>query len=625
MKLILIQSLKSFSYNQFKRESLLWGSIFLAYSFLLTSLFIFRFISLDHVENNYIIYHIVFCSSLIILLSATTIFFAITHHINDYLLLFFIPFGLCTMEAINQYGRFQMCTDIFGQVFHFTILSLFLIDVKMLLLSFFDNPLKNKIVKYVFSIIEFLLWLMIIIIILNRIVSGACIDTDAIDAICQTHFSEAISYFFHYNNGFIILVIFIIFIILFILLIIYLSSQSSQYPKWMKWIALILLFILISINYLGEKAHYYTNYMPYTYIMLCEPYNYMQALKKFTYESNQRANMLSNYKQSQDFNVSGEDGLFVLIIGESTCRNYMSCYGYSQNTTPYQDKLRYSGQAIFFDNAYSSHVITIHAVPMMITAKNQYLPPQKETLETNISLVDLANINNYQTAWLSNQPKKEFIITVIGQSAQINIFLSEEIKNEHYDNDLITAFQKIQGDWTRALVIFHLAGTHFPYDYSYPSNHSPFPQDFKSYEKAIYFNDENIEKLVECLKQYNASVIAYVSDHADAVSLMRAHDSRPEFFHKEMTEIPFWIYFSQEYQEQHPELISTLKSNAKVPITNDIIFNIFLQLMNISAPLSPPEYSPTSPDYILKSQAIKTLNSSMIMLNGEWHPSKGRK
>ena len=615
---------KIFSIIQLK-NTYRWIGVFFIYSLFLVLLFLIRFLSLDIVDNNYTIYHNIFCIYVITLLSSITVLIMSLHLGKDFLLLLLLPLGLCLTEAINQYGHFQMCTDIWGQVFHYTVFSISLITAKILLLSCCKRIIINKIIKFFFSFLESIFWLFIILVIANRILSGARLDTGAVDAICQTHFSEAVYYFFNYNNGYILSIIALILLILFLFFQVKFLKLTPFYPPLVKMTASFFIFILAFTILIGKKAHYFKNYMPNLYITLCEPYNYRKQLQKFTEENLQRKNFLNKLKQYQGAQMitSKENGLFVLIIGESICRNYMSCYGYSKPTTPYQDKLRRSGQAVFFENAYSSHVVTIHAVPMMLTAQNQYLSiEEKKVLEANISLLDIANINGYRTAWISNQQKKDFTITVIAQAANDLLYLQDENSKRHYDDDLVTVFQKLQGDWSHSFVIFHQAGTHFPYDYSYPSIHTPLPENFKSYDKAIYFNDENIEKLVESLKQHHASVIAYVSDHADAVSVGRAHDARPERFHKEMTEIPFWIYFSEEYQTTHPEVISMLRNNVKVPITNDIIYNLFLQLMNMTAPLSHPECSPTSPDFILKSQPIKTLDGSMTMQNGEWHSTK---
>ena len=618
------QRVKIFSIIQ-RKKIYRWIGVFFIYSLFLELLFFIRFSSLDKVDNNYIIYHTIFCTYVITLLSTITVLLMSLHLGKDFLLLLLLPLGLCLTEAINQYGHFQMCTNIWGQVFHYTVFSISLITAKIFLLSYCNNVKIHKIIKFIFSFLESFFWLFIILVIANRILSGARLDTGAVDAICQTHFSEAVYYFFNYNNGFILCIIVFILLILFFIFQVIFLKLTSFYPPLMKMTALFFIFILTFTIFIGKIGHYYQNYMPNLYITLCEPYNYRKQIQKFTEENLKRKDILNKLNQYQGDQAitSREKGLFVLIIGESICRNYMSCYGYPKSTTPYQDKLRRSGQAVFFENAYSSHVATIHAVPMMLTAQNQYLSiEEKKVLEANISLLDIANINNYRTAWISNQQRKDFTITVIAQAANDLLYLQDENSKRHYDDDLVTAFQKLQGDWSHSFVIFHQAGTHFPYDYSYPSIHPPLPENFKSYDKAIYFNDENIEKLVESLKQHHASVIAYVSDHADAVSVGRAHDARAERFHKEMTEIPFWIYFSEEYHTTHPEVISMLKNNVNVPITNDIIYNLFIQLMNMTAPLSHPECSPTSPDFILKSQPIKTLNGSMTMHNGEWHSTK---
>lgn len=69
---------------------------------------------------------------------------------------------------------------------------------------------------------------------------------------------------------------------------------------------------------------------------------------------------------------SNDDGVFVLVIGESENKNFMSVYGYQKPTTPYLNRLKNSKNAIFFSEAHSNYVNTVPALVYALSAKNQY-------------------------------------------------------------------------------------------------------------------------------------------------------------------------------------------------------------------------------------------------------------
>ena len=71
----------------------------------------------------------------------------------------------------------------------------------------------------------------------------------------------------------------------------------------------------------------------------------------------------------------------------------------------------------------------------------------------------------------------------------------------------------------------------------------------------------------------------YFSDHADAVKKNLGHNASN--FVPEMTHIPLYMYFSNDYLEKYKAKVNNLLEKVDNIITNDLLFNIILGIMNI--------------------------------------------
>ena len=108
-------------------------------------------------------------------------------------------------------------------------------------------------------------------------------------------------------------------------------------------------------------------------------------------------------------------------------------------------------------------------------------------------------------------------------------------------------------------------------------------------------------------------MVAYVSDHADAVSIGKGHDPRPNKFDKEMIEIPMWFWFSKEYQQRHPDKLVQIQNSRSKSITNDLVFNMLIDIMQLPISVELEKYSPLSLDYILDTLQPRTLGGQLLI------------
>ena len=76
-----------------------------------------------------------------------------------------------------------------------------------------------------------------------------------------------------------------------------------------------------------------------------------------------------------------------------------------------------------------------------------------------------------------------------------------------------------------------------------------------------------------------------------------------------------WFWISQKYRESQPHLYSKLKYSANKVITNDLVYDMFIDLMQLPRNPNLEVYSPLSSDYILDKEPPKTLNGLIEIID----------
>ena len=146
-------------------------------------------------------------------------------------------------------------------------------------------------------------------------------------------------------------------------------------------------------------------------------------------------------------------------------------------------------------------------------------------------------------------------------------------------------------------------GSHGPYFKRYPEE---FGRDLEMvpYDKSIRYTDFLLEQMVEMFRR-NPKVRAalYLSDHSEIPGIGHAAD----LFEPEMAEIPMMLYLSDTLRRERPQLEHALRNNAAKLFTNDLVFELMLDLMGIRHTFGAPELRFASPEYDLPPEKARTL------------------
>ena len=75
-----------------------------------------------------------------------------------------------------------------------------------------------------------------------------------------------------------------------------------------------------------------------------------------------------------------------------------------------------------------------------------------------------------------------------------------------------------------------------------------------------------------------------------------------------MTEIPFWMIFSDKYVKEHPSTVRNLKKNSDRPFTNDMLFDTMSSVLGIESNFKDDKNDISSESYDRTLKELKTLH-----------------
>ncbi len=279
----------------------------------------------------------------------------------------------------------------------------------------------------------------------------------------------------------------------------------------------------------------------------------------------------------------------VFIVGESTQRNYMSLYGYELNTTPNLKNLEQSGNLIKFSDTIASFASTQASLRRVLNFSNI---ENEENWQDQLNVVDLFNLAGYRSIFISNHEPMSghtSITTAVANRAHKTIFLNQFINDDKIlskalDAEMLPLVKKGLDD--KDFFILQLMGTHANYKRRYEKEFDKFnfndikrnlsqekKQEVAEYANAVLYNDYFVNEIFNIFKDKDA-IIIYISDHGESVFEYR--DRAEHFVTSKFTaEIPFFFIMSDNFKNNHPEIVERiLVSKDKPFMTDDLIHTL---------------------------------------------------
>lgn len=293
----------------------------------------------------------------------------------------------------------------------------------------------------------------------------------------------------------------------------------------------------------------------------------------------------------------------VFILGESTTRTHMNAYGYSLPTTPFLNERIKKNEVALFDDTIACANWTSLAMSMIFTGleKNN----NKTKWYEHMNLIDILNLADYETIWISNQEPvgvngnfdrnfaarsdKSKFLRISGGSAG-NIIPSL------HDGEILPVLDDFlqKSKASKQFYLLHLYGAHTAFHNRYPKNFEKFlPNDEPGksneekklraeYDNAVLYGDYVVDEIYKRFENKNA-IVFFLSDHG--MDLFETGNIASHTFDAKrsrlMIEIPFIIWTSQAFQKKYPEVWQRIKKSVHRPYRTDYFLHTLLDAIDI--------------------------------------------
>ncbi len=390
--------------------------------------------------------------------------------------------------------------------------------------------------------------------------------------------------------------------------------EGSRIERWFRYVLIgggmaivgFMLFYFAKYHH-GAQIPTFTSYTRLGYGYFQRIQNIKRTDRLISLCINAEASM----KAVPDFDI-------VFVLGESYARHHTPLYGYDKNTTPGQMKLLADSSLIVF-----SDVVTIEdwtqKVLMSLFSTGRY--------NSTFGQYPLFPVLLRKAGWRTELYENEFPL-----SHDTFFFNRPDLSEQMFDyrDDNITRYDdelaaRMTPSEEPAFHMLHFMGQHFQYIDRFPEGYGRFtPEDYDSsrftdaqrkilanYDNATLYNDSVFCSVVERWADRDA-VIIYFTDHGEEI-----FDCRDYFGHGNAAsasdisyqiKIPFMIYGSKSFRENHPQLWETIERAADYPISTDDISHFFLDLAGVETPTFDPTRSFINEQYNVSQPRI-VLNS----------------
>ncbi len=497
----------------------------------------------------------------------------------------------------------------------FLAYSVGLFFVGLVMIVLFRWLTRLKVATVVNGLLLLGLFLLPMVVLLYGLIFDLPLSQEALYALFQTNLNEG--YEFIWDVG----IYWWLGVLVVLLVIIGLLYQQERSVRLQKRPIPALYFLVL---FMGVLSYGSFSHMRTLDFLLEHTNRYLQELLKFKAMSAKRQSgslLLKATKKEQ-----GET--YIVVIGESLNKRFMSLYGYNKRTTPQLNQLYKEGKLLRFDRVYSNHVHTMPTLSFALTQANQY---NHKTYFESPSIIDILNQSHIKSYWLTNQVLYggwDNMVSILAHSATelkaFNHTVGKHTTTQSYDGVMIATLKKILAHKSKynRVIFVHLMGNHSRYALRYPLEYAKFhnivPKRLEHYLNSLYYNDEVISQLIQTLqKEVKVGALLYVSDHGEEV--LKGYGHNIDRFTYEMTNIPLLIYLTQEYQSRYPQRSKHLDNHTDQLFTNDLLYDTLIGLFGIQTPYYEARYDLASASYTLKdNQAL--LNHGKQKVNAKENP-----
>jgi heptose-I-phosphate ethanolaminephosphotransferase len=360
----------------------------------------------------------------------------------------------------------------------------------------------------------------------------------------------------------------------------------------------------------AESIFEIDNYVSYQ--ALNTPFhNLLFGLKLRDLERKELGNLAKVQQNIQIDSCTFNSPEIVFIIGESYIKSHSQLYGYQMETTPLQKQRTTdtgNGLLIPFTDVITTSNYTSTVFKNIFSLKS--IDDQKDWGKSSLFPV-LFRKAKYHVSFITSQfvqDSRRDIFDLTGGLFLNNNEISSlsfdcrNNKDLRYDETLLEYYDSLKVyNKEYNLTIFHMIGQHIDFYKRSPKEWKKFQlkdyqdrQDINEQEKiyvadydnATLYNDYVVDQIIKRFENKDAVVI-YMPDHGEGcydgghrLGRMPKGEYSKSILQNEY-DIPFWIWCSKMYQENHPHFFQQIKDAQNRPFMTDDIPHLLLYLGGI--------------------------------------------
>lgn len=250
----------------------------------------------------------------------------------------------------------------------------------------------------------------------------------------------------------------------------------------------------------------------------------------------------------QNTDLYGKYDNYVLVIGESVRKDYLSVYGYEHTTTPWLDQVH----GTFIDGYVSMGFNTVSSLSRTLT---QSLGDGMSFIPEN-NIITLANKGGYDTSWISNQGmigEHDTSTSTVAIRANKTFFMNQGSYSDKNtdDNDMLPHLRQILNSKNASadpkLTVLHMLGSHpdtCSRLHDFPNNFNlEYGKRFNCYLATLEKTDDFLRQVTETLSEHGSYSLIYLSDHGMNVNSKTVHVDGTI---KNAYEVPFFVINSDD-------------------------------------------------------------------------------
>ena len=336
----------------------------------------------------------------------------------------------------------------------------------------------------------------------------------------------------------------------------------------------------------------------------------------------------------------------VLIIGESYNKHHSQLYGYNMPTTPRQLALAEEGSLVPFTDVVAPWNLTSYVFKNVLSLHTVGDPGE---WSDSPLFPEVFRKAGYHVTFITNQFLSEAGEAVYDFSGGFFLnnpelsraqFDTRNARLHQFDEGVLEEYDSLKREDKANLVILHLLGQHVMYKERYPQKtrkHLLAPMYDRpdltnkqklivaDYDNSVLYNDSIVVAVTQKFADKDAVVI-YMPDHGEEIfngrpyMYGRMHSSNIDYrLAREEFEIPFWIWGSPIYRENHPYGWKAIQAAKDRPMMTDCLAHLLLYLGGIYTKDYREAYNVISPNYNSERPRILkgTTDYNSLKRNGE--------